>query len=169
MKYFFPVLMGIVILLGLGLAITPYIADWLLPVNAASYQQAKPEDARQAVADWFGVKPEEIKSAQAIRRRTPEGHTSWLMFEASREPVVQFVLNARLNQQNLEANALQSIWLANPPAVAWWQPAELKRETYFVGKTEKRDMSLIYNDTMQKGYLLVKTLETTNDKTKNSF
>lgn len=169
MKYFFPVLMGMAILLGLGLALTPYIADWLMPVSASSYQQAKPEDARQAIADWFGVKPEQIKSAQAIRRRTLEGNTAWLMFEGEREPVVQFVVNARLKQQNFDQTALESIWLANRPSVAWWQPAELQRETYFLGKTENRSLFLVYNETMQKGYLLVKTINSPNDKTKNSF
>ena len=169
MKYFFPVLMGIVILFGLGLTLTPYIADWLLPISASSYQQAKDSDARQAIADWFGVKPEQITSAQAIRRRTPEGNTAWLVFEAGRDSVVQFVRNARLNQENLNQSALQSVWLANPPSVNWWQPAELKRETYFSGKTENRTLSLIYNEELQKGYLLVKTVETANDKTKNSF
>ncbi len=169
MKYFFPVLMGIVILLGLGLTLTPYLADWLLPVNAANYQQAKPNDARQAVADWFDVKPEQIKSAQAIRRRTNEGHTSWLVFEANRESVAQFVMSARLQQANLDQTALQSIWLSNPPPVSWWQPAELKRETYFSGKTENRTLTLIYNEEQQKGYLMVKSTETANDKTKNSF
>lgn len=169
MKYFFPVLMGIVILFGVGLTLTPYIANWLLPVKASTYQQAKPEDARQAVADWFGAKPDQIKSAQALRRRTAEGHTSWLMFEASREPVVQFVMNARLTQQPLDQAVLQATWLANPPSVNWWQPAELKRETYFSGKAENRSLALIYNEELQKGYLLVKTTETANDKTKNSF
>lgn len=169
MKYFFPVLMGIAILFGAGLTVTPYIADWFLPVNASNYQQAKSADALQAVADWFGAKPEDIKSAQAIRRRTTEGSTSWLMFEASREPVAQFVLNARLQQVNLDQTALQAVWLNNPPPINWWQPAELKRETYFSGKTENRTLSLIYNEEQQKGYLVVKNTETVNDKTKNSF
>lgn len=169
MKYFFPFLMGIVILLGVGLTLTPYIADWLLPVSAAHYQQAKPNDARQAVADWFGVQPEQIKSAQAIRRRTHEGNTSWLVFEASRDPVAQFVMNARLQQINLDQAALQSVWLDNPPPVDWWQPAELQRETYFVGKTASRTLSLLYNEEQHKGYLVVKLVETAKDKSKNSF
>ncbi len=169
MKYFFPVLMGFLILSGLILTATPYIADWLLPVTASRYQQAKPEDARQAVADWFGVKPEQIKSAQAIRQRTAEGNTAWLMFEAAREPVVQFVVNARLKQENLDQVNLQALWLTDAPKLAWWQPAELKRETYFLGKTENRTLALMYNEAMQKGYLLVKTTETASDKTKNSF
>ena len=169
MKYFFPVLMGTVILFGIGLTFTPYIAEWLLPVQASTYQQAKAGEARQAVADWFGVKSEQITSAQAIRRRTAEGNTSWLVFEASREPVAQFVVNARLSQQALDQATLQSVWLSNPPSVNWWQPAELKRETYFAGNTENRTVSLVYNETMQKGYLLIKTVEAANDKTKNSF
>lgn len=169
MKYFFPVLMGILILLGLVLTVTPYMANWLLPVSAASYQQAKPEDARQAVADWFGVKPEQIKSAQAIRQRTVQGSTSWLVFEAVREPVAQFVINARLKQQTLDQANLQAIWLTNSPVIDWWQPAELKRETYFSGTTENRSLALIYNEALQKGYLLIKTTETANNKTKHSF
>lgn len=169
MKYFFPFLMGIVILLGVGLTLTPYIADWLLPVSAAHYQQAKPNDARQAIADWFGVQPEQIKSAQAIRRRTHEGNTSWLVFDASRDPVAQFVMNARLQQINLDQAALQSVWLDNPPPVDWWQPAKLQRETYFVGKTASRTLSLIYNEEQHKGYLVVKLVETAKDKSKNSF
>lgn len=169
MKYFFPVLMGILILFGIVLTATPYIADWLLPVSASSYQQAKAEDARQAVADWFGVKSEQIKSAQAIRQRTAQGSYSWLVFEAAREPVAQFVINARLKQQALDQATLQAMWLANIPTVDWWQPAELKRETYFSGKTENRTVALIYNEALQKGYLLVKTIETASNKTKNSF
>lgn len=169
MKYFFPVLMGILIVLGLVLTATPYIADWLLPVSASNYQQAKPEDARQAVADWFGVKPEQIKSAQALRQRTATGSTAWLMFEATREPVVQFVINARLKQETLDPASLQTLWLTAAPKLAWWQPAELKRETYFSGKTEKRSLALMYNETLQKGYLLVKTTETAKSKPKNSF
>lgn len=169
MKYFFPVLMAIMILFGIGLTLTPYIANWLIPVTASSYQQAKSADARQAVADWFGVKPEQIKSAQAIRQRTPAGNTAWLSFETDREPVVQFVVSARLNQVNLDQNALQTIWLGNALPVDWWQPAALKRETYFEGKTENRTVALMYNDELQKGYLLIKTTEKPNDKSKNSF
>ncbi|HPY39342.1 MAG TPA: hypothetical protein PLM98_02395, partial [Thiolinea sp.] len=96
-------------------------------------------------------------------------NSTWVVFEANRETVVQFVVNARLNQQNLDPDALQSIWLAQAPTVNWWQPAELQRETYFTGKTENRNLALVYNDVMQKGYLLVKAIETPNDKTKNSF
>ncbi|TXH69794.1 MAG: hypothetical protein E6Q83_08110 [Thiothrix sp.] len=169
MKYFFPGLMGLVILLGIGMTLTPYIANWLLPVSTTNYQQAKPKDARQAVADWFGVKPEQIKSAQAIRQRTQEGNTNWFMFEASREPVAQFIRSARLPQINLDQAALQSVWLDKIPPVNWWQPAELKRETYFSGKTENRRLSLIYNEEQQKGYLLIDSIETAKDKTKNSF
>lgn len=169
MKYFFPVLMAVVIFFGVGLTLTPYIANWLMPVSSASYQQAKPEDARQAVADWFGVKPEQIKSAQAIRRRTVDGNTTWLRFEAAREPVVQFVVNSRLNQLPLDQAALQNVWLMQPPPADWWKPSDLKRETYFSGKAENRSIALIYNEELQQGYLLVKTVEKPTDKNKSSF
>lgn len=158
MKYFFPVLMAVVILFGIALTVTPYLAEWLYPLPASSYQKAKPDDARKAVAEWFNVAPASVTDAQAIRQRTPEGTRAWFVFALPREPVAQFVVDARLQQQALSAESMQQVFMAVVPPVEWWQPASLGRETWFSGKSGTgQDLALVYNADKQQGFLLVKT------------
>ena len=157
MKYFFPALMGLLIFMGVALTATPYIAEWLMPAASTSFRKANPEDARTALADWFGANPQELADAEAIRQQTVHGSTAWFAFTAPGDAVGRFVVRSRLNQQDLTPEIMQQVFLAQTPPVDWWQPASLQRRSWFSGKSEGQELALVYNAEMQRGFLLVRT------------
>ncbi len=158
MKYFFPALMALVIMSGLVLVITPFIAEQFFPLATTSYQQAKTEDASQALADWLGVRPEQLSAVQAIRQRTVNASTAWFKFSVARPPVEQFIVRNRLQQKPLDAEAMQAVFMLQPPPVNWWQPASLQRETFFAGVDEGQSLALIYHAEQQLGFMRVKSV-----------
>jgi len=160
MKYFFPVLMGATILFGVGLTFTPIIMELVWPASQTSYQRAQADDARRAIADWFGVPLNEVQAAQSIRQHAVQGTTTWFYFAMPRKGVEQFIIQHRLQQRPLSDTVLQQQWLANKPPVDWWQPARLKRETYFSGNDGRNNVTLIYNATEQQGFMQIQTQPT---------
>lgn len=163
MKYFFPTLMAMVILSGLALVMTPYIAEWYFPATAYGFRQAKPEDSKQALAQWFGTTPEAIWEANTIRQEAAQGNTSWFGFRMERQPVENFIRQHKLRQKILTPEQMQAVFLAQIPPVTWWQPAALQRQTYFEAKDKNQHLGLIYNAEQQQGFLVVRTYKKTND------
>jgi hypothetical protein len=47
--------------------------------------------------------------------------------------------------------------MAQTPPIAWWQPAQLQRETCFLGKVDEREMGLIYDAERKVGFLILRT------------
>ena len=163
MKYFFPILMALLILSGVTLVVTPFVAEWLLPASSNGFRQAKPDEVKQALASWFGTKTEAFGESYGVNQASAQGTTAWFTFSVAREPVTSFILKNRLQQQDLTPERLQSLFLMQTPPVAWWQPASLQRETCFVGAEEGRQLSLIYHAEQQRGFLVVRTQQKTND------
>ena len=157
MKYFFPVLMALVIAVGLGASLTPYIAEQFFPSGQTRFQKANAEDAKEALAVWFGVPSSELKTVSAIRYQSAQQNVRWYQFVADRQPVEQFIKRMRLEQLDLNDIILKEAFLAQQPPVTWWQPGSLQRKTYFSGNDGTSRIKLIYNAEQQAGYLLVET------------
>ena len=160
-KYFFPALMSLLILFGILLIVTPYVADWLYPVSHSSLRAAKSEDVKKALADWFNVTVTDIQEAQGLHQFNAQNSTSWFSFKTSRQAMTHFIRSHHLQQQALTPEILQQTFMAQTTPATWWQPASLQRQTYFKEETSERQLYLVYNEELQKGYLLVKTLEKT--------
>ncbi len=156
MKYFFPVLMALVIMVGLGTNLTPIIAEQFFPGSASRYQKAKPDDAKEALATWFGASSIDFGTVNAIRYQSAQYSTRWYQFVTKRKPVQRFIVRMRLKQLDLDKTILKQEFMVPPPPVDWWQPASLQRQTYFTGQDGRSTIKLIYNDT-ETGYLLIES------------
>lgn len=159
MKYFFPALMALVILAGVSLALTPYIAEQFFPASKTTLRTADPERAKQALANWFGTDPANMINVQASSQTSAQGNASWFMFETERAAVEYFIRQNGLTQQDLSTDILQSTFMTQQPPAPWWQPATLERETYFKGTDNSRDIGLIYHAELKKGFLIVRTYQ----------
>jgi len=157
MKYFFPALMVFVILAGVSLTLTPYIAEQFFPTSKTTLRVADPERAKQALADWFGTTPANVTDVQASNQSAAQGSTSWFMFGTERTGVEYFIRQNNLKQQNLSPEILQNTFMTQQPPAPWWQPAALERETCFIGSAEGREIGLIYHAELKKGFLIVRT------------
>ncbi|MDQ5768267.1 hypothetical protein [Thiothrix subterranea] len=157
MKYFFPALMVFVILAGVSLTLTPYIAEQFFPASKTTLRVADPERAKQALADWFGTTPANVTDVQASNQSAAQGSTSWFMFGTERTGVEYFIRQNNLKQQNLSPEILQNTFMTQQPPAPWWQPAALERETCFIGSAEGREIGLIYHAELKKGFLIVRT------------
>lgn len=156
MKYFFPVLIALVILSGVSLIVTPYVAEQFFPATTNSFRAAKPDDVKKALADWFATPVEALSNVQGITQTTAQTQTSWFMFKVERQPVESFIRQNRLQQQALTPETLHRVFLQNSPPTAWWQPAALERQTYFIGMDDGRELDLIYHAERHEGFLIVK-------------
>lgn len=159
MKYFFPALMALVILAGVSLALTPYIAEQFFPASKTTLRTADPERTKQALANWFGTEPANLTEVQASSQTSAQGNTSWFMFGVERPAVEYFIRQNGLKQQNLSPEILQSTFMIQQPPAPWWQPAALERETCFIGSDEGREIGLIYHAELKKGFLIVRTYQ----------
>lgn len=159
MKYFFPFMMALVILAGVSLILTPFIAEYIFPASKTTLRAADPEQAKLALADWFGTPPNNLTAVQAIKQVSAQGNISWFTFKAEAAPVKNFILQNQLKQQDLTPDILQGTFMAQNPPTAWWQPASLERQTCFMGTDEGRELSLIYHAELKTGFLLIRTHE----------
>ncbi len=159
MKYFFPALMGLLILAGISLIATPYIAEYFFPAKIMSLRSADSEDVRHALASWFGASPDEVVDAQGVNQMSSEGNASWFAFTMERQLVEAFIRKNRLEQKELDATTLQRVFTVNEPPAEWWRPQSLARQTCFIGMDEGRSLGLIYNAEQQRGFLVVKTVK----------
>ncbi len=162
MKYFFPILMAILILFGITLVATPFVAEWIFPAEKTGFHLAKEADVKEALATWFETSQDQIKQASAINAPSAQANTEWFTFAVAREPVESFIRKNRLQQQDLTPQRMQELFMAQQPPVAWWQPESLARQTCFTGDDEDRQIGLIYNAEQQRGFLIVRSKKTTH-------
>lgn len=157
MKYFFPVLMALVIMVGLGASLTPIIAEQFFPSTESRYQKANADDAKEALATWFGVSSKDFAEVNAIRYQSAQQSTRWYQFVTHRKPVERFIGRMRLEQLDLDETLLQQEFMHLVPPVDWWNPASLQRQSYFAGKDGRNTIKLIYNAETETGYLLIES------------
>jgi hypothetical protein len=154
MKTFSTIIMGIAILAGLILALTPFVADKFFPVPENVTRVAKPEAAALALQQWFKSPNAAITDVQAINKKIQDNNLSWFSFSVGRRPVEKYILNNKLAQKPLTDEILRTnFFMSNPPA-SWWQPAAVNQETYFTGEDQGRVVSLIYNPASKRGVLV---------------
>ncbi len=154
MKTLSTVLMVIVIIFGLILALTPFIGSIFFSLPENSTQQAKSEVARSAIAQWFNAPSKAFLDVQAIRKTVNGKQVSRYSYSTTPEIVRGFIGQKRLEQKPLNNEIMKAIFSDN--SISWWQPAALKRETWFTGMDQGRTLSLIYNAQTQRGVLVIK-------------
>ena len=157
MKYFFPLMMALVILAGIGLTVTPFIGEYIFPASKTTLRAADPEQAKLALADWFSTPPATLTEVQAIKQVSAQSSNSWFTFKAEPTPVKNFIIQNQLKQQDLTPDLLKAAFMAENPPAAWWQPASLARQTCFIGTDEGREIGLIYDAEQQTGFLIIRT------------
>ncbi len=161
--------MLLAILVGLVLAITPFVADKFFPVPENAVRQAKPEAAAMALKRWFNDPQAEFLSVQAINKKTNNSNDSWFAFSVGRSAVEKYILTKKLKQKPLDQTTLETVFFSKQPPATWWQPAAINQQTYFTGDDQGRTVSVIYNPTSKRGVLVtttVKVASTTSPTTK---
>ena len=155
-KNFLPFLMGLVILFGLILSITPYVADSIYPASEEEIRQAKSREAAHALRAIFQSPDADIEDARAIHKKTASSKTIWFSFRTTRKPMQRFIHAKKLQQKELIPEILtQQFYQDNPPE-QWWQP-DLSTETYFSGQEGANTLNLIYNSRIKRGVLVITT------------
>lgn len=165
MKTLGTILMAVVILAGLILAITPFVADRFFPIPENMVRQAKPEAAANALKRWFNSPDADLVDVQAIQQQSvktgngvKQPYTrSWFAFSVSRRPVEKFILGKKLEQKELNAATLDKLFDAASPPASWWQPAALNQQTYFEGVDQGKHIALIYNPDSKRAVLVIRS------------
>jgi len=164
MKTLATIFMGLVILIGLILAITPFVAEKFFPVPENSVRQAKPDVAAMALQQWFQSPDELFTDVQAINKSSVNtsiiNKTSWFSFSVGRRPVEKYIINKKLVQSELTEAILNTIFFKNNRPASWWQPEAIVQQTYFTGEDQGRQVSLIYSPNSKRGVLVTTTVTT---------
>lgn len=155
MKYFFPILIGIVVTAGVVLTFSPFVMHYIFPVDESKPQIAISDRARVALADWFSVDPNKMDTVQAYREKDQHSGKQKMYFSYSTDPdtVRKFISKKGLEQQELTDEVMQTIFAKS--SVSWWQPQALNRETWFTGNDGPATLSLIYNAESKRGVLVI--------------
>ena len=154
MKIFSTILMGVVIIAGLILALTPFVADKFFPVPENVTRVAKTEAAALALQQWFQSPDAVITDVQAMNKKIKDNNLSWFSFSVGRRPVEKYILNNKLTQKSLTEEILETTFFTRNPPASWWQPGAVNQETYFSGMDQGRIVSLIYNPASKRGVLI---------------
>ncbi len=157
MKTLSTVLMAIVILAGLVLALTPFVADKFFPVPKNAIRVAKPDAAIMALQQWFQSPDAFITDVQAFNKSNIDGSSSWFSFSVGRRPIEKYILNKKLSQNILTQEVLDATFFTSNPPASWWQPTAVNQETYFSGSDQGRSVALIYNPETKRGVLVTST------------
>ncbi len=159
MKTLSTVIMGLAILVGLILTLTPFVADKFFPIPENTVRQAKPEAAAKALKQWFQSPDAPFIAVQAINKKTPTSNTAWFAFSVGRRPVETYIINKKLEQKELTPEIMENTFYTKTPPATWWQPSALAQETYFSGEDQGRIVYLIYSPKSKRGVLVTKTKE----------
>jgi len=162
MKTLATLFMGLAILIGLILAITPFVAGKFFPIPENTVRQAKPDVAAMALQQWFQSPDELFTDVQAINKTSYTKKTSWFAFSVGRSPVEKYIINKKLAQHDLTEDILNTTFFKNDRPASWWQPEAPNQETYFTGEDQGRKVSLIYSPKSKRGVLVTTTITPTS-------
>ena len=157
MKTLTSIIMGLAILVGLVLAITPFVADKFFPIPENTVRQAKPDAAAMALKQWFQSPDAPFIAVQAINKKTPSSNTAWFSFSVGRAPIEKYIVAKKLVQKELNKDIMGITFSMNQPPASWWQPDALKQQTYFTGEDQGRIVSLIYSPASKRGVLVTRS------------
>ncbi len=149
--------MALAILVGLILALSPYVADKIFPIPENSVRQAKPEAAAMALRQWFDVPEAPFVDVQAIQKENGNQRSAWFAFSVGRQPVEHYIISKQLKQLDLNDQIYDGLLFAKNPPAKWWQPRSLRQQTYFSGQDQGRTVYLLYNPDSKRGLLLTTT------------
>ena len=155
-KYIPQILMGLVILFGIVLTVTPYVAENFFPASEEEVRQAKSKDVAQALRAIFQSPDGDITDAKAIHKKTTTSKTAWFSFRSVRKPMQRFIHARKLEQKELSEDILNQAFFKNNPPIDWWNP-DLGTETYFKGIDDNNEVHLIYNSRTKRGVLVIST------------
>jgi hypothetical protein len=156
MKTFTTIFMGLAILMGLILALTPFVAGKFFPVPENTVRQAKPDAAAIALKQWFQSPDAPFIAVQAINKKTPTSNTAWFSFSVGRAPIEKYIVSKKLTQKELNKDIMGITFSTNQPPASWWQPEALAQQTYFTGEDQGRIVSLIYSPESKRGLLVTR-------------
>lgn len=147
--------MFIVIAAGLGMMVTPYIAEHLMPMPDKQTRMAKTEQLQLALGRWFNTQAGEFVDVQGMEVIKPDGKVAAFSFSVDRKPVERFIHSKQLEQLELSETLLQERFHTGDISASWWQPKALATETWFSGIDGGRQLNLIYNPKTRRGALLI--------------
>lgn len=155
MKYFYPTLIGIVVFAGVVLTFSPFVMNFIFPVDESKPQIAISDRARAALADWFSVDPNKLSAVQAYREKDQTTGKQRMYFSYSTDPETmrKFIQKKGLEQQELTEDIMQKVFVN--ASVSWWQPQALERETWFTGQDGVAQLNVIYNAQNKRGVLVI--------------
>ena len=159
MKTLSTIVMGIVIVAGLFLALTPFFAEKFFPVPENATRVAKPEAAVMALQQWFKSPDALITDVQAINKSSKDSTSSWFSFSVGRRPVEKYILTKKLTQKTISPEVLETTFFVNNPPASWWHPSAVNQKTYFSGSDQGRSVALIYNPDTKRGVLVTSTIQ----------
>ncbi|MCK5903052.1 MAG: hypothetical protein KAG28_07870 [Cocleimonas sp.] len=154
MKYILPIVMGLTIFVGVALAVTPYVLDYVFPIKEGVIRDADSEAAEDALGVWFLSPKANFMDVEAARKQTKEESTAWFVFKVKRQAVERFIHAKKLVQLDLDADILKDMFYSNAPPRDWWHPKALMRTSYFKGVDQGRTLALIYNAETKEGALV---------------
>ncbi len=154
MKTFTTIFMGLAIVAGFILAVTPFVAEKLLPMPKDVVRVAKPEAAAIALKQWFNSPDALFTDVQALNKSSNSKRTSWFSFSVGRRPVEKYILDKKLQQIELDNKHLKIVFFTENPPASWWQPEAIAQKTFFTGEDQGRKVSLIYNPNSKRGVLV---------------
>ena len=157
MKTLSTIIMGLAIVVGLILALTPFVADKFFPIPENTVRQAKPDAAAMALKQWFQSPDAPFIAVQAINKKTPTSNTAWFSFSVGRSPIERYIKNKNLTQKELNKDIMGITFSMNQPPASWWQPDALAQQTYFTGEDQGRVVSLIYSPESKRGVLVTRS------------
>ena len=157
MKTFSTFFMGLVIVAGLILALTPIIGSIFFPAPENIVRQAKPEAAAMALKQWFKSPNSPFIDVQAITKQTAIETTAWFSFSSGRRPIEKYIIDKKLIQEELSTEILNKEFFNIDKPASWWQPDAITQETYFKGKDQGRFISLLYSPESKRGVLVTST------------
>ena len=155
MRYFFPFLMALLIVSGLFLTITPFVADYFMPVPDKQTRTTKEQQLRNALARWFNTDSAQFLDVQGIEKRDTEKKIAFYAFSIDREPVARFVTQKKLVQKAFTEQVFNDIFYQNKRPASWWQPEALGAETWFTGFDQQRYLHLSYNPKTRRCLLVI--------------
>ncbi|HIP94814.1 MAG TPA: hypothetical protein EYH20_05705 [Leucothrix sp.] len=154
MKTFTTIFMVLAIVAGFILAITPFVAEKLLPMPKDVVRVAKPEAAAIALKQWFNSPGALFTDVQALNKSTNNKRTSWFSFSVGRRPIEKYIIDKKLQQTELDNNHLKTVFFTESRPASWWQPEAIAQETFFTGEDQGRKVSLMYNPDSKRGVLV---------------
>ncbi len=153
MKKLSTVFMAIVIFFGVILALTPFIGSIFFQLPENSTQQPKSEVVTSALAQWFNAPVSAFVDVQAVRKIVDGKQISRYSYSTPPDVVRSFIIVKNLQQKPLTDEIMKAVF--SDESISWWHPEALKRETWFGGTDQSRNLSLIYNAETKRGVLVI--------------